>query len=221
LKFTFDADFYVAALEGKVAASVDTTKGISFGANLDPADIIGLVQLHSSHSTTKGPFVFLDTTIPGTPPPWNGVPAADDPKFKGAVFAMSASLVFLGINVDVYGLINTQGLQLIVSEDERFSIPGLDFSVHEKFAITIDDTTLALDTNFIYNFGFDVPDINIGGISLGSVGHASVNLNNDLSLTVTYSITGWKNDGLLFFARVSFSPCFQFDDLDEAHHDPK
>jgi hypothetical protein len=208
-KFTFNADFYVASLEGKVAASVETTQGIAFSAYLDPIDIIGRVQRNSSHSTTQGPFVFVDTTIPGSPPPWTGVPAADDPAFKGAVFAMSGSLVFIGISVDVYGLVNLQGLQLIVSADEKFSIPGVDFSVDEQFGITIDSSQLQLTANYEYSFGFDTPDISIAGISLGSFGHVSVDLENNMSLTVRYNITGWENDGLIFFVNVRFFPFLQ------------
>jgi hypothetical protein len=205
-KFTFDADFYVASLEGKVSASVETTQGIAFSAYLDPIDILGLVQINSSHSTTQGPFVFVDTTIPGTPPPWTGVPPADDPTFKGAVFAMSGSLVFIGISVDVYGLINLQGLQLIVAEEQKFNVPGVNFTVDEQFGITIDSSQIQLTAAYEYSFGFDTPDISIAGISLGSFGNVSVDLADNMSLTVLYTTSGWENDGLIFVVNVRFFP---------------
>jgi hypothetical protein len=45
LNLTFDADFYIFAIEGIVHAAVQISTGISFGANLDPVNIIDLIQI--------------------------------------------------------------------------------------------------------------------------------------------------------------------------------
>ena len=50
------------------------------------------------------------------PPAWTGVTTATDPNLKGAVFALSASMIFLGAELDVYGVINLSGLQLSVTQ---------------------------------------------------------------------------------------------------------
>jgi hypothetical protein len=63
LNFTLNADFYLFALEGKVQASVNITTGISFGANFDPVNVLGLITLSAYHDMSHGPFISLDTTI--------------------------------------------------------------------------------------------------------------------------------------------------------------
>lgn len=45
LKFEFNADFYITALEGQVEAVVDVTSGVMFGAAMTPVNILGLVQI--------------------------------------------------------------------------------------------------------------------------------------------------------------------------------
>lgn len=45
LKFTFDANFYIFALEGQVHADVEISTGISFSANLNAVNILGLAQI--------------------------------------------------------------------------------------------------------------------------------------------------------------------------------
>lgn len=211
--FSFNADFYVSSLEGKVAASVDMEKGITFGTNLNAIDILGLVQIHASNSNDTGPFTYLDTTVADSnsvltiPPPWVGVTSIDDAVKKGnlldhTAFAFSGSLDLLSMNLDVYGLINSQGLDLAVSESKNRGVPGVDFTVSEKFDITISDTQLQVDTGIEYKFGIDVPDFDFLGVSLGSFNQMLVDSNNDLALTVTYAITGWQNDDMKFLINV-------------------
>jgi hypothetical protein len=215
--FSFNADFYVSSLEGKVAASVDMEKGVTLGANLDAIDILGLVQIHAPNSNDAGPFVYLDTTVADLnsvltiPPPWVGVTSIDDAIEKGnllenTAFAFSGSLDLLSMKLDVYGVINSQGLDLVVSKSKNRGVPGVDFTVSEKFDITISDTQLHVGASIEYKFGIDVPDFDFLGVSLGSFNNMLVDLNNGLALTVAYASTGWQNDGLNFVINVHFLP---------------
>ena len=115
---------------------------------------------------------------------------------------MSASLVFLDTDIDVYGVINDSGLELAVVETRNSDVPGVDFSLSDSFAITLNETEFTADTKFTFSFSLNLDRYSVTGINLGSYDGTSVKFINDLSLTATYSITDWHDDGLNFFANV-------------------
>lgn len=159
------------------------------------------------HGIGNGPFVFLDTTVTdivsGNAGPPAGVTNINDPKLKGAVFAMSATLDFLGAQLDAFGLINDSGLQLSITDSENLGVPGVDFSLSETFALTINASQFIAKTNFTYSFGLSLSRFSVAGVSLGSYDGSLVNFTDDLSLAVTYSGSDWENDGLDFSAGVN------------------
>jgi hypothetical protein len=118
--------------------------------------------------------VYLDSTIKDITsgdlghPKWMGVTSADDPNLAGAIIALSSTLLFLGAELDVYGVVNTKGLQLTVTETKGLSVPDINFTVSDSFSITIGDAHLIAGTTYELNSSLDLPDIEIGGISLGS-----------------------------------------------------
>ena len=119
------------------------------------------------HGIGNGPFVFLDTTVTdivsGNAGPPAGVTNINDPKLKGAVFAMSATLDFLGAQLDAFGLINDSGLQLSITDSENLGVPGVDFSLSETFALTINASQFIAKTNFTYSFGLGLSRFSVAG----------------------------------------------------------
>lgn len=162
------------------------------------------------NNNAMGPFIYLDSTIKDIasgdlgPPKWIGVTSANDPNLAGSIFAMSATLVFLDVELDVYGVINTKGLQFNVTEGRGLSVPGVDFSVDESFSIIINAQEIVAGTEFKLNLTLDLPDIEIGGISLGSFDGTAVSLDNALSLAVSYAQADWLDDDVEFTATASY-----------------
>jgi hypothetical protein len=159
--------------------------------------------------------VYLDTTVAlndivGTTadvePQWLRVNAATAAAraadLKGAVFALSLSLVFLGTKWDGYGLINERGLQLAVKESQNSSEPGATSTMSDSITVVIGESSLEIDTAFSCTASLDLPNISAFGVSLGSFSGTVVSFSDALGLTVTYSVTDWQNDGLDFFVKV-------------------
>jgi hypothetical protein len=164
---------------------------------------------------SQGPFVYLDTrvalddivgTTANVDPQWLGVNAATAAAraadLKGAVFALSLSLVFLGTSWDGYGLINETGLQLAVKKSQTTSEPGATFTLLDSMSAVIGESSLEIDTTFSYTASISLPNISVFGVSLGSFNETVVSFSDHLDLTVKYSVTDWQNDGLDFFAKV-------------------
>lgn len=208
LTFTLDGDFILFALEGKVAASVTISTGISFAANTNIVDILGLVKIHAYKTDAYGPFVYLDTTVKDIssgnfgPPKWLGVTTKDDPNLKGAMFALSATLIFLGAELDIYGVVSTSGLQLIVASSNGLDTSNISFHVRDTFSITINDVHFVAGSTFHFDLSLHIPSINVGGIELGAIDGTVVTLDDELSLTVNYAEADWHNDGIIFYVWV-------------------
>jgi len=143
------------------------------------------------------------------PPKWLGVTSANDPNLTGAVFALTSAFVFLGTELNVYGVINTEGLQLTVADSSTdSSVPGTSFSISEALSIIINSSNIVTSTTFKYTFSLDLPDIELAGISLGSFDGTMVELNDALGLTVDYGESDWKTDGIDFYVMVSVIPYY-------------
>jgi hypothetical protein len=121
------------------------------------------------------------------------------------VFALSASLAFLDVELDIYGVINTRGLQLFASKGTNLSVPGVDFSVSESFDIVINSSQISAGTTYHYSLALHIPDIEILGVSIGSYGDIQTSLSEDcdLQVVVKYSEGDWHNDQMDFSALVS------------------
>lgn len=209
-KFAIDADIYLFGIHGTADGYGIITSGIKFSATMDYVNIFDLVKISAYQSTTAGPFLYIDTTaITGntlTAP--TGFKTVDDPALAGIAFALSASLVFLDSELDVYGLIDPNHddprLLLNVIDAKHANIAGdVSFSFTKAFSMAINKDSFVLDTSFSLSFGLDISDVKIGSLDLGSYNGTVVKVEDDLSLTVTYSGTNWEQDGIEFKAGVS------------------
>jgi hypothetical protein len=115
---------------------------------------------------------------------------------------LSATLNFLGAGLDVYGVINDSGLVLTVTAAKNTTVPGVEFSLSDTYNITINQDRFTTETKFTFQFGLNLPNIEVWGVSLGSFDVSAVSFTDDLLLTATYNITEWQNDELDFFVGV-------------------
>jgi hypothetical protein len=180
-------------------------------SELPHADICSAYQ-----DSSQGPFVYLDTTVAiddivGTTatvdPQWLGINAATaDARaadLKGAVFALSLSLNFIGTKWDGYGLLNKTGLKLVVKESQSSRQDGVTFTITDSTSVVIGDSSLELDATYSYMASLEFPNVSVLGVSLGSFSVTPVSSSAALGLTVTYRVTDWQNDALDFYINIS------------------
>ena len=212
-KFMLYADVYFLCLEGKAVANADPLSGIAASATMKPIDFgNGLLQLCSLKDSTKGPFFHINTDVkdivsgkvPQNPqtPDWAGV-TSDDPKLDNSMFALTAKLVFLGSDLEVFGLLDTSGLTLFISQGVNVNLPGMKFSASRTLSMTVNKKMFSVSAGLVFDLDIDIPPIHIGGNSFGGSTEHITDLDVGLTLQINYDTSGWLNDGLLFELDVS------------------
>lgn len=135
-------------------------------------------------------------------PAWLGVTSKDDPNLAGCIFALSACVSFLGIEMKVYGVINTRGLELILASKADIVVPGIDMHLSSQFTLSINKSRLLTTAAFNLSIGLDFQDINLFGLSLGSFKGSLFELKSSLSLSVNYGGNDWLSNGVDFSVEI-------------------
>lgn len=208
-QFHLYADLVFLALKGKVIADVDPTKGIMGAATLDPLDFgNGLVRLVSYSSGPKvGPFLHINTNVmdivtgrvPQNPktPEWASL-TSGDPRLDNSTFALTGKFHFLALELDVFGLLDHDGLVLMTYMGIGANVPGMSVSFDRQMNISISSSQLAASASCTFHLDFDIPSTSIGGVKLGSFPHQSITLGVAVSLVIRYDQSNWLNDGLVY-----------------------
>lgn len=212
-KFDLYADFYFLALSGRVIAKADPLAGIIVSATAKPINFgDGLLKLCSLTDSTQGPFLHINTDVkdlvtgkvPQSPqtPEWAGV-TSDDPKMNSSLFGLTAKLVLLGAELEVFGLLDTSGLMLFISQGVSVNLPNMKFSASRTLSMTINQQMFAVSAGLVFNLDIYIPPVHVGSISLGGHTEHVTDLDVGLTLQIKYGPGGWQNDGLVFALAVS------------------
>ncbi|MCJ1398669.1 hypothetical protein MMC11_001870 [Xylographa trunciseda] len=210
-RFHVDADFIFYVLKGKLIADVDPTSGLRGAATVAPLDFgNGLIKLLSySSGNNVGPFVHLNTNIkdlvtgkvPQNPvtPDWAGL-TSDDPKLDNSTFALTAKFHFLCLELDIFGLLDKEGLMLMTSMGLDAKLPGLSISAKRQMSVSVNSTVFSASASFNFDLVIDVPPAHVAGVDLGGIPSQKINLDLSMLLQIRYDRTGWMNDGLVYEA---------------------
>jgi len=90
-----------------------------------------------------------------------------------------------------------------VHSSENLGYPGTKFQLTEDFDISINAQQLSAGTGFEFQFGLQLPDISVFGISLGSFDGTLVDLKDKIQVTVQYNETNWEDDNLDFYVAIN------------------
>lgn len=123
------------------------------------------------------------------------------------MFALSASLVFLGIEMDVWGEIGDTGLELHV--DRSAGTPELPIVPHlkleEDFDFIINANQFSAKTTLTIELDLEIPQIDIFGHDLGGCKLDVVDMTDTLSLNVTYGESMGKQQGFEFTMGINLT----------------
>ena len=221
-QFKVYADFYLFFLHGKAAADVDPTAGLFAAIKIDPVNLgNGLVQLISFDSgPTVGPYLRLCTNVrdlvagrvPQNPqtPEWAGMTSGDT-RIDSSIFALTAKLVFLGFEFDIFGLIDQTGLLLFTYMGLNVELKGVKMKASRQMNVAITSEMFAGSFGFKFDLEIDIPPSVAAGISLGQISKIKIaDLDIGVSLKIRYGEVGWLNDGLVFEASVSNRLCVDY-----------
>ena len=207
---------YFFFLHGKVIADVDPTSGLAAAAKLDPVNLAnGLIQLISYNSgPTIGPFMHINTNVkdivagrvPQNPktPDWAGM-TSGDPKLDNSIFALTAKLVFLGFEFDIFGLLDQTGLLLYTYMGLNVALKGVKLAVSRQMSIAITSTMFSGSFGFKFNLEIEIPPSCTLGVPIGNNTITIANLDLGIAVQIRYDPKGWQNDGLVFEAYVFLS----------------
>lgn len=222
-QFKIYADFYLYFLHGKAAADVDPTAGLFAAIKVDPVNLgNGLVQLVSFDSgPTVGPYLRLCTNVrdlvagrvPQNPqtPEWAGM-TSGDARIDSSIFALTAKLVFLGFEFDIFGLIDQTGLLLFTYMGLNVELEGVKMKASRQMSVAITSEMFAGSLGFKFNLDIDIPPSVSAGIPLGQISKIKIaDLDIGVALKIKYGEAGWLNDGLVFEASVCDRHCVRCD----------
>ena len=111
--------------------------------------------------------------------------------------------MFLGSDLEVFGLLDTTGLMLFISQGVNVNLPGMKFSASRTLNMTINNKMLSISAGLVFDLDIDIPPIHIAGASLGGSTEHITDLDVGLTLQINYDPSGWLNDGLVFELAVS------------------
>jgi hypothetical protein len=202
-KFSFNADLIIFGLRGAVVADVQpdplSNPGITIGAHLDKVEVLRIISIESHSDSHTGPFVYMNTRLgdQSIETELLHIDSSQDAERANSPFIISGKLHFLTITWDIFGRVSTsKGVELIVSNREAISVPGLDLTTTESTRIEFDVDGFAITDKWTLEVKVNVP--NLSWLPFGSIDIPAFKTFMAITYIVKTPDADWKHDGMIF-----------------------